>query len=771
MAMIKCKMCGGDLTVVPGSSVAECEYCGSRQTVPMVDDEKKLVQFARANQLRANCDFDKAAGIYEAILADTPSEAEAYWGLVLCKYGIEYVTDPVSGRKIPTCHRTSYDNVLKDSNFDQAYENADLMAQKEYRAQAKQLEEIRRGIIEVSAREKPYDVFICYKETDPEGNRTPDSVMAQDIYDALTAKGYRVFFSRISLEDKLGQEYEPYIFAALNSAKVMLAVGTCYEYYNSVWVKNEWSRYLKLMARDKNKHLIPCFQNLDPEDMPEQFVRLQAQDMGKIGAIQDLTRGIEKLLGSHYAAKKVSNAGGDNTLVRAKGFLERGDWENARIYFNRCLDADPESGAAAMGLLLATWKSRNLTQFTENVSRELTGRVLYLDPNETEEKIRRYIHPGADRSLQEENALVENEQSRIIEDNLKKDRNMVYHIDKTPEFMAAIQLAEDGERQQLQQSRDAIEKNVKAACQKLYQGACGNLRNEEDQIAVHKFKRLLLIDSNMQEGYLGLLLAEYGCYSLEHLEAFLVENYSDFSYDESGIREEDNICIAHGLMEGCQPLHLDPAFQAAYSHADQNLKHHLDALEQKVSDAIRAGCDQAIRVLNRDLMDANTEAQAIAKEAEGYQHKFDQMEEAKKNAGPVRTKQRIRSLIFWAVGILFCVFLFSQLDGSDGGAHMPINMTWVEDVTGSYNLSAILGSLVNFLFCFVPMIVLRIVNSFMNKKGDLVLETANTDEETVMGWKKDLDDCNEKARGKKVLISRIQQEIEDVQRKAASLKH
>ena len=44
MAIIKCKMCGGDLTLVEGQSVAECEYCGSRQTVPVADNEKKLRQ-------------------------------------------------------------------------------------------------------------------------------------------------------------------------------------------------------------------------------------------------------------------------------------------------------------------------------------------------------------------------------------------------------------------------------------------------------------------------------------------------------------------------------------------------------------------------------------------------------------------------------------------------------------------------------------------------------------------------------------------------------
>lgn len=101
MAIIKCKMCGGDLVLVEGQSVAECEYCGSKQTVPAADNEKKLNLFAGANKLRLNCEFDRAAGIYDTIKAEFPDEAEAYWGLVLCKYGIEYVDDPATSRKVP----------------------------------------------------------------------------------------------------------------------------------------------------------------------------------------------------------------------------------------------------------------------------------------------------------------------------------------------------------------------------------------------------------------------------------------------------------------------------------------------------------------------------------------------------------------------------------------------------------------------------------------------------------------------------------------------
>ena len=356
MAIIKCKMCGGDLVIEPGSTVAECEYCGSRQTVPTADNEKKMVQFERAERLRKNCEFDKAAGIYESIVSEFRTESEAYWGLFLCKYGIEYVDDPATGKKIPTCHRSSFDSVMEDSDFEQALENADTVARKVYREEAKQIEEIRKGIIAVSANEAPYDIFICYKETDENGQRTIDSAIAQDIYDALTAKDYRVFFSRITLEDKLGQEYEPYIFAALNSAKIMLAFGTDYEYFNAVWVKNEWGRYLKLMASDKSKHLIPCYKNIDAYDMPREFAKLQAQDMGKVGAIQDLLRGIAKLMPKQEqetAAVTAAVPGAGAMVMRGQFALDDGDFQKAAEFFERALDQNPQDGSAYLGKVLA----------------------------------------------------------------------------------------------------------------------------------------------------------------------------------------------------------------------------------------------------------------------------------------------------------------------------------------------------------------------------------------------------------------------------------
>lgn len=255
-------------------------------------------------------------------------------------------------------------SILTDEDYLAAVENApDEESRRIYQEEAARIAEIQKGILAISANEKPYDVFICYKETDENGQRTRDSQWAQDVYYGLTEQGLKVFFSRITLEDKLGQQYEPYIFAALNSAKVMVVIGSRPEYFNAVWVKNEWSRYLSLMKHDHKRLLIPCYRDMDPYDLPEELSMLQSQDMSKIGFMQDLLRGIQKVMQQPTSAPQVvrvetataeTNAPGVTSLLkRAALFLEDGDTASAREYYDRVLDIDPECAEAYMGKVCA----------------------------------------------------------------------------------------------------------------------------------------------------------------------------------------------------------------------------------------------------------------------------------------------------------------------------------------------------------------------------------------------------------------------------------
>ena len=355
MTILKCKMCGGDIKVTSNQSYGICESCGTASTIPIMMDDQKANLFNRANHFRRLNDFDKATAAYESILNVDDSDAEAHWGLLLSKYGIEYVEDPVSQERIPTFHRVEKGSILMDPEYLAALEHTvDPYAKGLYEAEGKRISEIQKGFLEISSKEEPYDIFICYKETTESGTRTKDSALAQDVYYQLIQAGYKVFFSRITLEDKLGQKYEPYIFAALVSAKVMIVIGTKPEYLNAVWVKNEWRRYLKLMKTDPQKVLIPCYRDMDAYDLPEELSMLQSQDMSKIGFIQDLIRGVKKIVEFERPLEKSSASvpsfivpGIDSLYKRVLLFLEDGDFQSANAYCDRILDTSPEFAPAS----------------------------------------------------------------------------------------------------------------------------------------------------------------------------------------------------------------------------------------------------------------------------------------------------------------------------------------------------------------------------------------------------------------------------------------
>ena len=368
--ILSCKACGGDLQILDGSSICKCEYCGREQTLPKTDDEQTVNMLNRANHFRQVFEFDKAIEIYERMLNNGCDDAEIYWSLALCRYGIEYVDDPLTREKIPTCHRTQYTSILDDADYLMALKNGDSSQKNLYESEARYIDKVQKDILEISNKEDPFDVFICYKESDGAGNRTKDSVLAQDIYYQLIQKGYKVFFSRITLENKVGQQYEPYIFAALNSAKVMIVLGTKPEYFNAVWVKNEWNRYLAITHDDKSRLIIPAFKDMDPYDLPDALSYYQALDMSKIGFIQDLVRGIEKVLNYAKETKSTPTGGGSSAansnaaalLKRGKFALEDKDWEMALKFFDQVLNIDAENGEAYLGMALANIKNSSLDE-------------------------------------------------------------------------------------------------------------------------------------------------------------------------------------------------------------------------------------------------------------------------------------------------------------------------------------------------------------------------------------------------------------------------
>ncbi len=452
MAVFKCKMCGGTLEFQGKETVAACEYCGTRQTLPRLDNDRRRNLYDRANHFRRNNEYDRAAGIYEQILSEDQEDAEAYWSLVLCRYGIEYVEDAETHRRVPTVNRTQFASVFSDADYQSALRYADGAQKAVYEAEARAIDELQKGILEISGKEEPFDVFLCYKETGSDGKRTPDSVLANDLYHQLVQEGFRVFFSRITLEDKLGTAYEPYIFAALNSARVMVALGTKPEYFRAAWVKNEWNRYLALAKRDPKKALIPAYKDMDPYDLPEEFSHLQAQDMSKLGFMQDLIRGIKKILASDGAKSEEKsalqedgpgNAGAAPLLRRAFMFLEDGEWADADEYCEKVLDLEPENARAYLGKLMAELRVRQ--------EEALKNQPMPFDQNRNYQKALRFADGELASTLKGYTAY-------IVDRNERERQEAAYQ-------KAAALIECDGTREAYQEAAELFAKKIgRASC-------------------------------------------------------------------------------------------------------------------------------------------------------------------------------------------------------------------------------------------------------------------------------------------------------------------
>ena len=440
-----CNNCGCNYIYKDGKWV--CPGCGAYKPEEMSNEENTLLYNAATKLRLAN--FDEAEDQYRDIIQKYPKNSEAHWGLVLAKYGIKY-EDDYDGKKLPTCYATSIESVLTDTDYLAAIDLCSDYSRREYYIeQGKFIEKIRIEWIEKASKEPKYDIFLCFKDSDKINNfeRTDDSVEVANLYSYLTELGYRVFYSRVSLRDKSGEKYEPYIYNALNTASIMIVYGSKAEYFTSTWMKNEWTRFYKRI-RDGLKvegSLLAACDGVNPSDLPNPLGNLQCIDakaktfygdlekyIKKILAISDKPKAtverieISKAIGKKRASinneiktiKIDGNVAKKNTVVLENAIatrelgtydipyvspdenikikniyrsIEKGLFDNAQGLVNEVLPKNKLNGSVLLASLLIKYKSKNIDELAGNISEiedfELIHSVIDYNEKEKGEKI------------------------------------------------------------------------------------------------------------------------------------------------------------------------------------------------------------------------------------------------------------------------------------------------------------------------------------------------------------------------------------------------
>ena len=413
-----CETCGGTLIYAADKKSAVCSFCGNEYFFKEEKSEALTLALNRANALRLRNDFDGAIAEYKLVAERNPDDAEAFWGLALSTYGIEYVEDPRTRKRVPTCRRTVKKSILEDENYKKALENAPAEQREIYERRAAVIDRLQKSIKRRLEDEEDFDVFISFKSTDEEGKPTKERGVARRIYDELERRGIKTFFSEVTLRDRIGEDFEPIIFKALYSCKFFILVAASEENMNSAWVKNEWSRYRDRVF-DENLSGAGCavFEGMSPNALPA-FLRTQGINLAKYPAggyeieiadalaakfglthkndeaeeirrqieeqkkaFEEQQRALEERL-KNVAATAAPATGASatvNTLLkRARQESESGDYGAAQNYYNKVLDADPENAEAWLGLYYAANSVKDAAGILRTADRELaeTGATL-----------------------------------------------------------------------------------------------------------------------------------------------------------------------------------------------------------------------------------------------------------------------------------------------------------------------------------------------------------------------------------------------------------
>ena len=399
MEQIKCKICGQSLYKT-AEGVYKCSACLSVFKEENEGVNTKKIQ--DAYELIRSGNFGEAEELCNTVIKEN-SHYEAYWVKALAKNGVIFVKD-IGDKMVPTCQNISADSFAESFDVQKAIELAPSGIAENYKEQAKRIEAIRKEWFDMASKEEPYDVFICFKDSDKENGieRTKDSVYAQDLYNYLQEKGLRVFFSRVSLMGKVSDHYEPYIYNALTTAKVMVVYAQKAEYFSSTWLKNEWSRFISRMQRENmsKNSLIVAYKGVDPYRIPSALLGgRQGIDLSSPSAFNIL---VEKIVDSVLKAKKVitlerkeiqggqiskkaskiaqteiqTRTLGVNTSVKldisaeskltiVKNYLSQSMWDEAEDLLNDILEKAPNNGDALVCKLLLRTKNTDWDSLTK----------------------------------------------------------------------------------------------------------------------------------------------------------------------------------------------------------------------------------------------------------------------------------------------------------------------------------------------------------------------------------------------------------------------
>ncbi len=321
-----CLTCGSACTLQTDGSFL-CPCCGNIYR-PKTGDGL-LTDLRIAANLRQSARFAEAEQAYRDIVQKYKGQdlSDAYWGFFMCRQNLLFEMDG-KGQVFPCFYRLKNIPCEDTDGYKGALWYADKYSPDKarvYRETAAFIDKARQDYAAISAT-PPYDIFICFKKTDSEGETTRGTQLAYDIYNRFSGK-YNVFFSEVSLKNITVREYEPNIYYGLHTARVMLLICDKVSYLNTTWMRNEWCRFGAINRLDNDrKCILPVLMDgFNPDALPDELWHIQGLKDGR-----ELFGDLTSYFDSFFNAGKTTDDSFGNKVSSIRSYCGAGEFERAR---------------------------------------------------------------------------------------------------------------------------------------------------------------------------------------------------------------------------------------------------------------------------------------------------------------------------------------------------------------------------------------------------------------------------------------------------------
>lgn len=459
LEIARCKTCGvvlDDLIRTAENGVVTCPACANVWTIARKDATPDTRNFLQIGEHDLDVGkYDDAFVAYQKAAELDPKEPEAYFGMALAEFKIRYLKDHTANRLQPICGEIT-DKRFKDGNsYLRALLNATDAQRSEYEKRAEEIDYILGEFYKLKQAGKRYDCFICVKVTDDETKLpTEDSKDADYIYRLLQEKGFTPFYSERELRNETGADYEARILYALYTSECMLVVCHNADYLQTPWVKNEYTRFLKLVNdEEKESDSITIVFNGKPiEKLPGRAGKIQGINF----VLREADEKVVKFVDAHTPEGKRRREEEKQKRIEQEKIILRQIEEQKkqqRELEEKLQNIQGGSGFQATATSLLTRASQELSSEEYAKAEQFYDRVLEADPQNAEAWWGKFL---VEMNLREDDRIW-----------LTANLDTFKTIKKSRNYQNAMQYATDEFREHLNSVKDRIQKCASEQIPKL----------------------------------------------------------------------------------------------------------------------------------------------------------------------------------------------------------------------------------------------------------------------------------------------------------------